>query len=566
MRYPLISLGLISLLTAETVAAQCMTSESQSLANKEPIGEYAKQVIERADEGLSRARSTPGGSTLVDRLLNSWVATFTSAVLQLVDTDLRIVKEERDLIKNTPCLHVDLLILEAKMDEVRCEMDSAIDRGSTNAILRLQSLLAFLNTRYSYLVEGGRDPLYQDKSWHLYHVFDEPFDVWCCPNTNYVCEFTDADRCQTELIGDVYYSKADCLSFSYCAQNADEVEDATGREDEETSTEYDQICPFDSHYLAPNSSGFGCQLELLEDYDDIPGIEKELEGLREVLEKKDEFLEEIDFLEEITRTMDDVTDQRFLTDEERQHLQQFGETRQEEIEQRHVWDCRALKGDGEDNERAPDDDKPWSEWSAIAKRGPFSLAIDQISLWRQFFQLRANWEQGVKFGTGTIIGREFPDFLKHPYEFPTEEERKEALERDQQSLSTAGALRSYLRDTLWIPFQLWQSRREASILPKASDFQLQVIDSMSPVRPAILNTSELIIGDPNSSSSSTDFKGMRKFVRDYAFFVRRSCIFRPCNNSLDRVLRIIFEPKCFPYTSGDYLESDWTECQSAAGG
>ena len=62
----------------------------------------------------------------------------------------------------------------------------------------------------------------------------------------------------------------------------------------------------------------------------------------------------------------------------------------------------------------------------------------------------------------------------------------------------------------------------------------------------------------------------RSFVRDFAYFLRRSCIDRPCSQRLDRILKIVFTDECFPFVSGQFLNDTvqnpgWRRCMTAAG-
>jgi hypothetical protein len=45
-------------------------------------------------------------------------------------------------------------------------------------------------------------------------------------------------------------------------------------------------------------------------------------------------------------------------------------------------------------------------------------------------------------------------------------------------------------------------------------------------------------------------RGLRAFVRNFAWYIRRSCIFRPCNERLEQILKLNFADSCFPYTGG----------------
>ncbi len=46
--------------------------------------------------------------------------------------------------------------------------------------------------------------------------------------------------------------------------------------------------------------------------------------------------------------------------------------------------------------------------------------------------------------------------------------------------------------------------------------------------------------------------GVRGFVRDFAYYLRRSCLGRACQNRLDTTLKVIYADKCFPFTNEDH--------------
>lgn len=63
--------------------------------------------------------------------------------------------------------------------------------------------------------------------------------------------------------------------------------------------------------------------------------------------------------------------------------------------------------------------------------------------------------------------------------------------------------------------------------------------------------------------------GLRAFVRDFAYFLRRSCLDRPCAARLDTVLKLVFSDSCFPYGNGEYANAtsddpQWKKCMEEA--
>ena len=104
-----------------------------------------------------------------------------------------------------------------------------------------------------------------------------------------------------------------------------------------------------------------------------------------------------------------------------------------------------------------------------------------------------------------------------------------------------------------------QGREEGSIFPEATDSQLEIAESLSDMRASIGELSRL-------ASKPT---GVRAFVVDLAYFLRRTCAFRPCQKSLEQVIRISLQDDCFPYTNGEFLSDSessprWKKCAMAA--
>jgi hypothetical protein len=154
--------------------------------------------------------------------------------------------------------------------------------------------------------------------------------------------------------------------------------------------------------------------------------------------------------------------------------------------------------------------------------------------------------------------RELPDYLKYPGEFP--ENKKVQREEAEQIVPPE----SYERDNKRIVFREWsglQGGWEAGIFPQATDAQLEIAQAMAGLRKEVRTFAELA-HDPGE-------KGLRKFVKTFAYYLRRTCIERPCSARLEQILRIAYEDECFPYTNGLFLGDStdkprWKECAKAA--
>ncbi len=76
-------------------------------------------------------------------------------------------------------------------------------------------------------------------------------------------------------------------------------------------------------------------------------------------------------------------------------------------------------------------------------------------------------------------------------------------------------------------------------------------EAFSPLTQAIGTFSRLVQDiHPDQGDKKSDDRSLRDMVRDATFFLRRSCMNRDCNPTLERVMNIISADDCFPYTRG----------------
>lgn len=274
-KFFLLPSALLLLLTALPAGAQTTDDESstwttstqcETILSLDPISTYTKNVLDRADAGLTVAQSM---ATDADFRRYAWTQSVGSAFAKLIDTHLRLTVQADDLPHHSACLHFDLVSIECKMDQVRNELKSQLERGSMLGIVPLQKLLIFLNERYKHLVTGALSPQYEDPTWELQTAFDE---------------------------------------------------DGASYEDE-------NMCPYDSDYGPPQLNGFGCDLSVLSSRTAFEPLGKEHDALQVIEEKLDEYREQAhEFL-----TVQESIDRLFkkpssLPDppEERTHKRAFG--------------------------------------------------------------------------------------------------------------------------------------------------------------------------------------------------------------------------------------------------
>lgn len=109
-------------------------------------------------------------------------------------------------------------------------------------------------------------------------------------------------------------------------------------------------------------------------------------------------------------------------------------------------------------------------------------------------------------------------------------------------------------------FTASQARRESAIFAAGVDPLVSSDNAFTEMRAAI--GSLVRIG--NSLQG-----GLRGFVRDFAFFLKRTCVDRPCGQRLDTVLKLVFTDECFAYGNARYLQAteedpQWKRCLCTA--
>lgn len=110
-------------------------------------------------------------------------------------------------------------------------------------------------------------------------------------------------------------------------------------------------------------------------------------------------------------------------------------------------------------------------------------------------------------------------------------------------------------------FTSQQTAWESATFAAGADPLLAVEDTFADLRTAVRTLIRL--------GNSLD-GGLRGFVRDFAYFLRRTCLDRPCNARLDTVLKFVFADACFAYGNGEYKNAtpenpQWQKCVEEAG-
>lgn len=276
-----------------------------------------------------------------------------------------------------------------------------------------------------------------------------------------------------------------------------------------------KTCPFTTDYGPPTSAGYGCGLEILQRYTAHQSTRKEYEALETLVSERRNFFNKIDPL---LMTL--------FTEEERQQILQAINNTNHKTR----YGCGGIEGDGESG-----DDSWLEEAGIVERRSPFHLTtLDDIKILRIFTGIK-NQQVGN--------GREQAVYLK----------------KDEEEAKTNFLFRGiagYFRD-LFTEWNLSQAQQDSRGYARFTEPRFFVQEAFEPLRKANRELAELVTNME---------KGLRRFAIDFSYYIRRSCVYRVCNNTLDRALKILFKDECFPYVSGEYLESDdnTQACKQAA--
>ncbi|MBI3618719.1 hypothetical protein HY213_01650 [Candidatus Peregrinibacteria bacterium] len=518
------------------------------------VSPYVQQVLMRAEAGVDYAWKPDQQMQFLAIVLPQWQRIVLSIVVGMIDTDLRIVQQRRDLLQHTACFRIDLVLIEQEFERVRGELNKALIARNVTAIFRLEDLLLFLNQRYAFLLQAALDPKATDPTWYQQRLFEPPKQLgFCCipPGGPGSCRSATLPQC-ADAGGMLLQTLNACQAT--CGDLTLHVEEPP-------------MCAFASDYLPPSPNGFGCDAGVMdaiakilpptmpgsqplrEEWDAERSVEAVLDDLRSQQRAFQAVLQSIDPLLQsgfggvsagAPRTHQTATGCGFVGGCA-QNLALLCRTDLDCAASGPCVDPASIGACAGGEQRCTSDSNCGDGGSCIRLadsvieplRGPFSWDPDHERLLEGFRTLRR--AQGAL--------RPPPDSLSI-----------------QQN---PGVLR-WIRDDLVTRLQHFsvdQAQKEARDFAVGSDPGLALAGTFDDFGANVRALGFL----------GSDMRGLRGFVRDFAYFLRRSCIERPCNAKLDHILKILFSNACFPYANGQYLletcaDPSWHKCIKEAFG
>lgn len=547
MTFPF-SLAGIALAVAGVVlapAASAQTTICDALSGAEPLSPYAQKVLDRADQGLANAESGTGeGNPSIFGLAEN----AGTAVLAGMDSQRRITDAVRNFTERSACLRYDSLLISCKIEEVREKLNDEIanEDRSSDTLLMLQELILFLFDRERHLEAGATDPWYADPDWGRVYAFDPTGSGFCCQTGD------DGLSCEQG-------EYADCLPGTYW-----KTEDDCEQECGVTSfpEEDPRICPYYSDYAMPTEGQYGCDETVMpsaetfgDEKDALTELRAAVEQLRQQASSNAQSFDSSSLsslagasnaLPRPPALSGCASDFGYCSDETALTCASSSDCLS--------GSCLFQKGtclnspttrctkDAECSDvgsQSSDDEglasvcllPPTSPPASVIRRGPFSLVPDQFRLLSDFAAWNARVGANRPFSSTFTETRE--DETNADEEAFVDPVVYLVTEADRSNFRAIGA--SLAADQArYIPLVETSDRLQQMLLP---------------LRQATTKFSLL----------ASAKNGLRKFVREFASFLHRTCLTDPCQTDLERVWTIANTDECFPYANGEYLEDDCTE-------
>ncbi len=308
------------------------------------------------------------------------------------------------------------------------------------------------------------------------------------------------------------------------------------------------LCPFHSDYGPADPTGYGCDDQVLQTLlsqgsEALPFVQEEWQSLQIIEDAIDQFREIAPLLSDATGESEEQDIPRLS---ERAHEVSMGcqETLGRCSESSEIQ-CTTDEFCAAQNQGTCVRDPGMRSPLRYAVRGPFSFSQDHLRILQDFTEKR------IRDG----LSRSFPDDWARVQDLDVDGEERARRANDDALLTS---VRTDVR-TFFQRVSAVQGKSEGMIFAEAPDAELEIAESLTDMRASIGELARI-------ASMKTR---LRAFVVDIASFLRRSCIFRPCQKTLDQVMKIGLEDACFPYTDSAFLEDTedsprWQKCSDAA--
>ncbi len=486
-----------------------------------PISDYTREVIERTEKGILYAKSNQKNQTFTNNEFSNWLSKAYQAYAKILDTEINVIMQERELYDVTSCLNVDIILIETQMERARCALQWAVAEKRHNSITMLAEVIEFLLERYDALLKGARDNTYSDSGWFEIRNFDPPGYKYQCANDLCVPVFNPTS-------GTNYSTLDVCQVESGCP--------------------IPKKCPFHSTYLPPveTQSGsnifvYGCDITVTGNYATLPTFEdspipevfyEEYRAFQRIMSERTGIIADAENVKTAYEQID-----AWMGRTPPEELENFGSLLTANRIHKERVGC-SLKDYPNTSQPIhlprPDDqgiypttvnyEDVWPPtWPDGAIRwethGPFSFEKNNLRLLREYFVVRESW------GKKRPLWYNLPPYLGLSYFF---------------QLWIRGEIKQW---------DVHQERLTSASVTHATDASRQTVMQFDEVRKAMSEFSGIVNHiQPNDT--------IRGFTRNLAYFLRRTCIDRPCNDRLELVLKIIFKDECFPYTTGGYKDEE----------
>jgi hypothetical protein len=507
MKQSLSLAGMITLALLATPKAHAVTPLCQQVMGLPPVSSYVQSVIDRSEASITYAAGLSAGTGFAN--LPKSAQNMASFFLLLIDSQLALTEQARDLTQNTACLHADTLRIQCQIDKVRDEINAAFAENNPSRAIVLQDQIPFLRERMQYLLQGAADPSFSDPTWGLVSNIDPPGAAgWCCQANGETCAEA------TDCAGQRFHTLEGCVKASKCSAPVGQ------------SPETSRLCPFTSDYGPAMRNGYGCDVSVM--------------GPRATYASS---IYERDVMEYLVNRINEVSTNLGATPSlPASHKMVNGCMRKYGYCSGDPYfacaedaDCTTNNAGGTCTFDLPTD----AFWNPV--RSPFSVIKDHLGVLSRFLSVRE--QQG--------ISRRQSDELKTPAEF-SQQQSSESMFR-----KGAGFIESFFRGTYRQDFGGWsrmQGREEVNPFTQTTDAQM----TMAAALPFTGVGGEL-------KKLVTEMDGVRGFLVKYAYFARRTCMNRPCSLKLEQILRVAYTDACFPYAEGAYKNEDasdplWKKC------